>query len=91
MQNCYIESIRVENDGDFHIRLMVDSEFASMINTANVNGQFGDLVLEPICQNPVTHTANEINDAINKVYLGAELPKQALDEAAAKSAKALGW
>ena len=35
--------------------------------------------------------ANEINDAINKVYLGAEQPKQALDEAAAKSAKALGW
>jgi hypothetical protein len=25
-----------------------------MINSANVNGQFGDLVLEPICQNPVT-------------------------------------
>jgi hypothetical protein len=35
---------------------MVDSEFASMINTANVNRQFGDLVLEPICQNPVTQS-----------------------------------
>lgn len=49
-----IGSIKVENDGDFHIRLRVDSQFASMINAANVNGQFGDLVLEPICQNPVT-------------------------------------
>jgi hypothetical protein len=51
-----IETIRVENDGDFHIRLRADPQFASMINSANVNGQFGDLVLEPICQNPVTQT-----------------------------------
>ena len=49
-----IESVSVEKDGDFHIRLKVDPQFASMINSANVNGQFGDLVLEPICQNPVT-------------------------------------
>ena len=49
-----IESMKVEQDGDFHIRLRVDPQFASMINSANVNGQFGDLVLEPICQNPVT-------------------------------------
>jgi hypothetical protein len=49
-----IESIRVESDGDFHIRLRVDPQFASMINSASVNGQFGDLVLEPICVNPVT-------------------------------------
>jgi len=48
-----IDSIRVEQDGDFHILLRVDLQFASMINSANVNGQFGDLVLEPICQNPV--------------------------------------
>jgi hypothetical protein len=49
-----IDSIRVEPDGDFHIRLRVDPQFASMINSANVSDQFGDLVLEPICQNPVT-------------------------------------
>jgi len=48
-----IDSIKVEQDGDFHIRLRVDPQFAAMINSANVNGQFGDLVLEPICQNPV--------------------------------------
>jgi len=51
-----IDSIKVENDGDFHVRLRVDPQFASMINSANVNGQFGDLVLEPICQNTVTQT-----------------------------------
>jgi hypothetical protein len=49
-----IENIRVESDGDFHIRLRVDPQFTSMINSVNVNGQFGDLVLEPICENPVT-------------------------------------
>jgi hypothetical protein len=49
-----IQSVKVESDGDFHIRLRVDPQFASMINSANINGQFGDLILEPICQNQVT-------------------------------------
>jgi hypothetical protein len=49
-----IESIRSERDGDFHIRLKLDPEFSNLINSANINGQFGDLVLEPICINPVT-------------------------------------
>jgi hypothetical protein len=48
-----VDTIKVESDGDFHIRLRVDPQFVSIINSANVNGQFGDLVLEPICQNPV--------------------------------------
>ena len=49
-----IESIRVEKDGDYHIRLKVDPQFSSLINSANIKGQYGDLVLEPICQKPVT-------------------------------------
>jgi hypothetical protein len=49
-----IESIRTERDGDFHIRVKLDPEFSDMINSANVKNQFGDLVLEPICVNPVT-------------------------------------
>ncbi len=49
-----IDSVKVESDGDFHIRLRLDPQFASMINSPNINGQLGDLVLEPICQNPVT-------------------------------------
>ena len=48
-----IESKRVEADGDYHIRLKLDSQFADLVNQANVNGQFGDLVVEPICMNPV--------------------------------------
>ncbi len=48
-----IESKEVEPDGDFHIRLKLDSQFANLVNQANINGQFGDLVVEPICMNPV--------------------------------------
>jgi hypothetical protein len=49
-----IESIKTETDGDYHIRLKPDPQFSNLINSANVNGQYGDLVLEPICVNPVT-------------------------------------
>jgi hypothetical protein len=49
-----IESIRTERDGDFHIRVKLDPEFSDMINSANIKNQFGDLVVEPICVNPVT-------------------------------------
>ncbi len=49
-----IESIRTERDGDFHIRVKLDSQFSDLINSANIKGQFGNLVVEPICVNPVT-------------------------------------
>jgi hypothetical protein len=49
-----IESIRTEADGDFHIRLKLDSQFSNLINSANIKGQYGDMVVEPICINPVT-------------------------------------
>jgi hypothetical protein len=49
-----IESKRVEADGDYHIRLKLDPQYANLINQANVNGQLGDLVVEPICINRVT-------------------------------------
>jgi multiple sugar transport system substrate-binding protein len=35
--------------------------------------------------------AGHIRDAINEVYSGGKLPKQALDDAAARSAATLGW
>jgi hypothetical protein len=49
-----IESKRVEADGDFHIRLKLDPQYANLINQANMNGQLCDLVVEPICMNRVT-------------------------------------
>jgi multiple sugar transport system substrate-binding protein len=35
--------------------------------------------------------ADNIRQAIDEVYLGAKEPKQALDDAAKKSAEVLGW
>jgi hypothetical protein len=49
-----IESKRVEKDGDYHIRVKLDPPFSNLINSANIKNQFGDLVVEPICMNPVT-------------------------------------
>lgn len=47
-----IDFIRREPDGDDHIRLRVDD--ASLLNQGNIDNQHGDLVLEPVCINPVT-------------------------------------
>jgi hypothetical protein len=49
-----IESKRVEKDGDYHIRVKLDSPFSNLINSANIKNQFGDLVVELICVNRVT-------------------------------------
>jgi hypothetical protein len=49
-----IKSIHVENDGDFHIKLLADN--GSLINQANIKFENGDLVLEAICQNPVSRS-----------------------------------
>jgi len=49
-----IESKRVEKDGDYHIRVKLDPQFSRLINSANIQNQFGDLVVEPICVNKVT-------------------------------------
>ena len=35
--------------------------------------------------------ADHVRQALDEVYYGIEEPKQALDDAAAKSAKVLGW
>jgi hypothetical protein len=48
-----IQSARPEADGDFHIRLRLDTQYRSMLNAKNRSGQKGALVVEPICMNPV--------------------------------------
>ena len=50
-----------EKDGDFHVRLAVDPPFLSLLNDKNNSGQHGYLVIEPVCENPVTQrdTLNE--------------------------------
>lgn len=48
-----IESAKAEKDGDYHIRLRLDQQYANLVNARNDQEQHGDLVLEPICENPV--------------------------------------
>jgi hypothetical protein len=57
-----IKSINAENDGDFHIKLLPDNN-SSLINQANIKFENGDLVLEVICQNPVSRP--EVGSACN--------------------------
>jgi hypothetical protein len=49
-----IKSIKQERDGDLHVRVQLDPEFTNLLNDGNVAGQFGNLVVEPVCQGPVT-------------------------------------
>ena len=49
-----IYSIKAEADGDLHIRLTLDPEYQGLINSVNVSGQLGKLVIEPVCVKGVT-------------------------------------
>jgi hypothetical protein len=49
-----------ENDGDTHIRLKVDPQYADTINQVNIDRQGGNLVVEIVCAFEVTQA-----DAIN--------------------------
>jgi hypothetical protein len=44
---------KAEADGDFHIRITLDSQFKSLLNAKNASGQSGHLVVEPVCMAPV--------------------------------------
>ncbi len=46
-----------EADGDIHIRVTVDAPYTYMLNSSNVSGQHGDLVVEPICVRTVTQAS----------------------------------
>jgi hypothetical protein len=49
-----IDRIKDEPDGDYHVRLHLDPQYASLVNSANVTQQGGDLVLEPVCIHAIT-------------------------------------
>lgn len=51
-----IHHIKKEADGDDHIQLTLDPKYASLLNDRNKTAQAGCLILEPICENPVTQT-----------------------------------
>lgn len=51
-----IHHVKKEADGDDHIQLTVDPEFAALLNDRNKVAQANSLVVELICQNNVTQT-----------------------------------
>ncbi|HXM93603.1 MAG TPA: hypothetical protein VOA64_05000 [Candidatus Dormibacteraeota bacterium] len=48
-----VDEVRKEADGDVHILFRLDQQFESLLNEKNVSRQYGDLILEPICQGKV--------------------------------------
>lgn len=51
-----IDHIIHEKDGDTHIRLKLDPAYTSMLNAKNNSAQYGDLVLEPVCEETPTQS-----------------------------------
>lgn len=51
-----IQAVRQEADGDFHILLALDPQYAYLLTPANQGVELGDLVVEPICVRSVTQT-----------------------------------
>jgi hypothetical protein len=49
-----IHHTKKENDGDDHIQLTLDPKFEALLNERNNAIQAGSLVIEPVCQGPVT-------------------------------------
>jgi hypothetical protein len=49
-----VDRVIVEADGDYHIRLGLDSPYQNLTNSVNNSDQYGDLVLEIVCANTVT-------------------------------------
>jgi len=50
------DGMRHEPDGDTHVWLRVDSQFADMINAGNTSDEGGNLVFELVCHYTVTQT-----------------------------------
>jgi hypothetical protein len=51
-----VENVFDEADGDYHLRLALDSQHSNLTNGANDQYQYGDLVVEIICALPITQS-----------------------------------
>jgi hypothetical protein len=49
-----VYNYKAEPDGDYHIRVTVDAPFRSLLNSRNMAGQHGHLVVEPVCSHLAT-------------------------------------
>src|SRR5437868_4398150 len=45
-----ITHIKVEKDGDIHVRLMLDKQFSGLLTRQNYKRQAGNLIVEDVCQ-----------------------------------------
>jgi hypothetical protein len=50
-----VDNVLQEADGDYHVRLRLDSQYSNLTNAGNQN-QYGDLVVEIICALPITQS-----------------------------------
>ncbi len=51
-----VDRVIVEADGDYHLRLGLDTQYQNLTNSVNNSDQYGDLVLEIVCAITVTQT-----------------------------------
>ena len=51
-----VDNVLQEADGDYHIRLALDSQYSNLTNSANDQYQYSDLVVEIICAVPITQS-----------------------------------
>jgi hypothetical protein len=51
-----VENVFEEADGDYHLRLALDSQYGNLTNSANDQYHYGDLVVEIICALPITQS-----------------------------------
>ena len=49
-----VDNVLQEADGDYHVRLALDSQYSNLTNSANNQYQYGDLIVEIICALPIT-------------------------------------
>lgn len=66
IEDCYSEA-----DGDYHIRLHVDTQYYYLLNADNLSDEDGDLVCEPICVAAITQSdaVEPCADFTNHVYI----------------------
>jgi hypothetical protein len=51
-----VDNVLQEADGDYHVRLALDSQYSNLTNAANGQYQYGDLVVEIICALRITQS-----------------------------------
>jgi len=51
-----VDNVLQESDGDYHVRLALDSQYSNLTNSANDQYQYSDLVVEIICALPINQS-----------------------------------